>query len=74
MADNFRVLELIPKAQEREINIIAFCMGRFGRISRIFSHLMGGYLTFASLEGGEESAAGQIPVAEMKKILDMLES
>ena len=74
MADNFRVLELIAKAQEREINIIAFCMGRFGRISRIFSHLMGGYLTFASLEGGEESAAGQIPVAEMKKILDIFES
>jgi 3-dehydroquinate dehydratase type I len=72
MMDNLRVLDLIPKAQERGINIIAFCMGRFGRISRIFSHLLGGYLTFASLEGGEESAAGQIPVEEMKKILDVL--
>ena len=74
MMDNLRVLDLIPKAQERGIKIIAFCMGRFGRISRIFSHLMGGYLTFASLEGGEESAAGQIPVEEMKKILDIFES
>jgi 3-dehydroquinate dehydratase type I len=74
MMDNLRVLDLIPKAQERGIKIIAFCMGRFGRISRIFSHLMGGYLTFASLEGGEESAAGQIPVEEMKRILDMLTS
>ena len=71
MMDNLRVLDLIPKAQERGIKIIAFCMGRFGRISRIFSHLMGGYLTFASLEGGEESAVGQIPVEEMKKILDV---
>jgi 3-dehydroquinate dehydratase type I len=68
--DNLRVLDLIPKAQERGIKIIAFCMGRFGRISRIFSHLMGGYLSFSSLEGGEESAAGQIPVEEMKEILD----
>ena len=74
MMDNLRVLDLIPKAQERGIKIIAFCMGRFGRISRIFSHLMGGYLIFASLEGGEESAAGQIPVEEMKKILDIFES
>ena len=72
--DNLRVLDLIPMAQERGIKIIAFCMGRFGRISRVFSHLMGGYLTFASLEGGEESAAGQIPVGEMKRILDMLKS
>lgn len=72
MTDNLRVLDLIPKAQERGIKIIAFCMGHFGRISRIFSHLMGGYLTFASLEGGEESAAGQIPVEEMKKILKVL--
>ena len=72
MTDNLRVLELIPKAQKRGVKIIAFCMGRFGRISRIFSPLMGGYLTFASLEGGEESAAGQIPVTEMKKILEVL--
>ncbi len=72
--DNLRVLDLIPKAHERGIKIIAFCMGRFGRISRIFSHLMGGYLTFASLEEGEESAAGQIPVEEMKKILDIFKS
>jgi 3-dehydroquinate dehydratase type I len=72
MADNLKVLDLIPKAQERGIRIIAFCMGRFGKISRIFSHLMGGYLTFASLEGGEESAPGQIPVEEMKRILKVL--
>ena len=72
MMDNLRVLDLIPKAQERGIKIIAFCMGHFGKISRIFSHLMGGYLTFASLEGGEESAAGQIPVEEMKRILKVL--
>jgi 3-dehydroquinate dehydratase len=35
---------------------------------------MGSYLTFSSLETGEESAAGQIPINEMKKILEMLSS
>ena len=67
--DNLRVLELIPLAQKQGVKIIAFCMGQTGRISRVLSHFMGSYLTFASLEKGEESADGQIPVREMKKIL-----
>jgi len=73
-ADNLRVLELIPKAHDLGIRIIAFCMGPMGRISRIVSHLMGGYLTFASLEEGEESADGQIPIRQMKQIIDMLKT
>lgn len=71
-SDNLRVIELISKAHDLQIPIIAFCMGPLGRASRIFSHLMGGYVTFASLETGEESADGQIPVTEMKIILDIL--
>ena len=70
--DNLRVLDLIPMARELEIQIIAFCMGSMGRVSRVFSHLMGGYLTFASLEQGEESADGQIPVMEMRKMIEIL--
>jgi 3-dehydroquinate dehydratase type I len=72
LEDNLRVLTLIPMAQRLEVSIIAFCMGSMGRLSRIASPLLGGYLTFASLEKGEESADGQIPVIEMKKILDIL--
>jgi 3-dehydroquinate dehydratase type I len=68
--DNLRVLELISEAKKRKIDLIAFCMGPLGRMSRVFSPLMGGYLTFASLEEGEESAAGQIPVQEMKRLLE----
>ena len=70
--DNLRVLELIPTAQAMGIGIIAFCMGPLGRISRIACPLMGGYMTFASLEKGQESASGQIPAPDMKKILEML--
>jgi len=73
-ADNLRMLELIPMAHDLGIHIIAFCMGPLGRISRVFSHLLGGYLTFASLERGQESADGQIPAVEMKKILEMFSS
>ncbi|MBW1782027.1 MAG: type I 3-dehydroquinate dehydratase [Deltaproteobacteria bacterium] len=70
--DNFRVLELIPRAQSMGTEIMAFCMGPLGRISRIASPLMGGYMTFASLEAGEESASGQIPAPDMKRVLEML--
>ena len=70
LEDNLRLLELVSSARKREINIIAFCMGPTGRMSRVFSLLMGGYLTFTSLETGEESAPGQIPVNEMKHLLE----
>jgi 3-dehydroquinate dehydratase type I len=70
--DNLRVLSLIPMARERGLEIIAFCMGKVGRLSRIASLLLGGYMTFASLGEGEESAAGQIPARQMKEILEVL--
>ena len=67
--DNLRVLELIPEARDRGLEIIAFCMGPLGRMSRIFSLLMGAYMTFAFMAAGQESAEGQIPIAEMKELL-----
>jgi len=70
--DNLRVLGLIPLAKVFNVNVIAFCMGPVGRISRVFTLIMGGYLTFASLDEGQESASGQIPVRKMKQILDVL--
>jgi 3-dehydroquinate dehydratase type I len=70
--DNLRILNLIPLAQKLGIRIITFCMGPKGRISRVASPLLGSYLTFTSLEEGDESAEGQIPVKEMRKILDIL--
>jgi 3-dehydroquinate dehydratase type I len=68
--DNLRVMDLIPRAKGMGLEIIALCMGEAGRISRVASLLFGGYLTFASLDQGEESADGQIPVKEMREMLD----
>ena len=72
--DNLRVMDLIPRATGMGLNIIALCMGENGRISRIASLLLGGYLTFASLDQGEESADGQIPVQEMREMLERLKA
>ena len=70
--DNWKVLSLIPLAEETGVDITAFCLGPMGMISRVACPLMGGSLTFASLEQGEESAPGQIPAREMNRILEVL--
>ena len=70
--DNWRVLSLIPMAVNTGVEITAFCLGPLGMISRVACPLMGGSLTFASLEQGQESAPGQIPAPEMKKMLEIL--
>jgi 3-dehydroquinate dehydratase type I len=72
--DNLRVLSLIPYARRQEMEIIAFCMGEQGRISRVAASLLGSIFTFASLARGTESAAGQLTVREMKQIFQILNS
>jgi 3-dehydroquinate dehydratase type I len=72
--DNWRVLDLIAEARNLNTDVIAFCMGSRGRVSRILSLPMGGFLTFASSEAGGESASGQIPIHEMKKWVEFFES
>jgi len=62
------MFELLRYAKRKGIKLIAFCMGRLGRDSRILSMPLGSFITFASLEEGKESADGQIPIVELKKI------
>ena len=47
-------------------------MGPLGSISRALCPLVGGEFTYASIEKGKESAKGQITVAELMNIYDML--
>jgi 3-dehydroquinate dehydratase len=56
--DNLKVLSLIPYGRRKEKKVIAFCMGKLGRISRVVAPLLGSYLSFASIERGYESAPG----------------
>ncbi len=70
--DNLTVLGLIPPAVNMGVEIVAFCMGPLGHMSRVACPLLGGSFTFASLKSGQESASGQVPVKEMKMILEAL--
>jgi len=72
MEDNLKVLNLIAEAKKMNREIIAFCMGEKGRLSRIAAPVLGSYLSYASLEKGAESAPGQLTAAEMKRILKVL--
>ena len=68
--DNFRIFNLLSGKNE----LIAFCMGLRGQISRILAPKYGSKITFASLKENKESAVGQISIEEMKNVynIDMI--
>jgi len=68
--DNLTILKLIPEFPG--VNIIAFAMGPIGLLSRILSPLVGGYLTYAAIEKGAQSAPGQMTVNELHKLYQMV--
>jgi len=70
--DNLKTLRLIPTARKKGQEIISFCLGEKGRVSRVMSLLLGAYMGFASLDRGEESAPGQLSLAEMIHLLSTL--
>jgi 3-dehydroquinate dehydratase type I len=71
--DNLKTLGLIPYARAHNQAIIALCMGEQGKISRVMAPLLGSSLSYASLEKGAESAPGQLTVAEMRQIYQILQ-
>ncbi len=68
ITNNLAVFKLIYRAKKDDKKIIALCMGERGEISRILSPLLGGFLTFGSLETGKESAPGQITAVKLRDI------
>jgi 3-dehydroquinate dehydratase type I len=72
MEDNLKVLALIPYARKRGLEIITFCMGASGKISRVMAPFLGSYLSYASLSRGEESAPGQLTVGEIRQVFRIL--
>ncbi|CAN6469224.1 unnamed protein product [Victoria cruziana] len=51
-----------------QVPIIGLVMGDRGVISRVLASKFGGYLTFASLEAGKESADGQPTIKDMLEV------
>ena len=70
--DNLTLLNFTAAACKRA-NVICFAMGACGKVSRLLSPLFGGFLTFAALERGSETASGQMTVQEMRTAYKLLE-
>jgi 3-dehydroquinate dehydratase I len=69
--DNLAVLKLVSRFPD--VKMVAFAMGEAGRLSRVLSPLAGADFTYACIASGKESAAGQIPVRELKAIYSYLQ-
>ncbi len=65
LRDNLEAFELL---RTRQKPTIALCMGETGLISRILAKKFGAFLTFASLDSAAQTAPGQIPISDMKRL------
>ncbi|MDD4859869.1 MAG: type I 3-dehydroquinate dehydratase [Dehalococcoidales bacterium] len=70
-ADNMLLLELMKHFPD--VPMVAFTMGTLGVTSRILCPLVGGDFTYASVDAGKESAAGQLAVQDLATIYGMLQ-
>jgi 3-dehydroquinate dehydratase type I len=70
--DNIRVLQFLSWAHEQGREVVAFCMGETGRLSRVAAPLFGAAFTFAALDEKSAAAPGQIAAGEMVKMLKIL--
>jgi 3-dehydroquinate dehydratase I len=69
--DNLPVLSFVSFASTKA-KLVCFCMGELGKVSRLLSPAFGAYFTFAALEKGTETAAGQMSISEMKAACGIL--
>ena len=60
--DNFKIFRLLRGKND----LIGFCMGIKGQISRVLAPKFNSLATFASLGRGKESASGQISIDEVR--------
>ncbi|MDR1865072.1 MAG: type I 3-dehydroquinate dehydratase [Bacteroidales bacterium] len=68
-ADAARIMSLY--GQDRRL--IAFAMGRAGRITRIAAPLLGAPFTFAAIDETRPTAPGQLTAAQMKMIFGIMD-
>jgi 3-dehydroquinate dehydratase type I len=69
--DNLPALSFVSFASSKA-KLVCFCMGEHGKISRLLSPQFGAFFTFASLEQGSETAAGQMSIGEMRAAYGLL--
>ncbi|MBI1805845.1 MAG: type I 3-dehydroquinate dehydratase [Ignavibacteria bacterium] len=68
ISDNQKMFNLTRLAKTNRQQVISFCMGEMGQISRILGGKYGSYLTFGSTRSGTCTGVGQFTVEDLKKV------
>jgi 3-dehydroquinate dehydratase-1/3-dehydroquinate dehydratase/shikimate dehydrogenase len=71
-SDVLRVLALQEQARAAGFCLSCFCMGEAGRISRLATLYLGGYMTYACLSEEQATAPGQISVTRLRALNALL--
>ena len=72
-ADVLRVFSLQEKALAAGFPLSCFAMGTSGRISRLATLYLGGYMTYGAVNEVQATAPGQLSVARLKNLCDIFE-
>jgi 3-dehydroquinate dehydratase type I len=67
--DLLRIISLYEHKLAKGGSLIALGMGAKGKLTRIAAPLLGAPFTYAALLPGRETAAGQMPISRMAKII-----
>ncbi|AKB16917.1 MULTISPECIES: type I 3-dehydroquinate dehydratase [unclassified Methanosarcina] len=72
MEDVLNLLRVTLDFRKEEKSVCTIAMGKPGKHTRVVAPLYGSVLTYGSVEGDASAAPGQLPVDEVKKIMEML--
>ena len=71
--DILDLLEVTMDARETGRAACTIAMGKLGKHTRVIAPFYGSVLTYASVDNTISAAPGQLPVNEVKKIMELLE-
>ncbi|MDI9393946.1 MAG: type I 3-dehydroquinate dehydratase [Euryarchaeota archaeon] len=72
MEDTLNLLRVTLDFTDRGKSVSTIAMGSQGKHTRVVAPLYGSVLTYASIENDASAAPGQLPLDEVKKIMEML--
>lgn len=72
-ADVLRVLALQREAITLHFPLIAFCMGEAGKISRLATLYLGGYMSYVAVNESEATAPGQFSARHLQELCTLFE-
>ncbi len=73
MKDVLELLEVTLDARKADRAVCSIAMGKLGKHTRVIAPFYGSVLTYASVESTVSAAPGQLPVDELKKVMELLE-